>query len=947
MKHLILSFLICFSFVGLAQRKSTSTVVNKQALTHAAYDEWKSITYRSITNDGNYVAHTFNPEDADGKLVLINLKTNAKDEIPRAESISLSWDSRYAIFKIKPEKELVKDLRRQKKKKEDMPKDSLGIYAFTSRKLEKLPDVKSYKIPEKAGGWLAYQLEAQKENKTAATSKIDTTKASVKPKPVRKVSDDNGYHLVLRNLDNGTEKTFAYVKDYIFAKFGQGLLFHTTGNDSSMKAGIYWYDLNDQSLQSLYEANRKHKFKHLSIDEAGTQVAFIADLDTTKALVREPKLFYWKKGDSKANMIASEQSEGIPSSWLISENFNPYFSKDGAKLYLGINPVPIVQDTTKLAEEIVSVEVWHWQDDYIYPEQNRRADREKKRSYTAVIHLNNNGLVQLGTENIQDVEIGNEGNAAYALGNDDRAYRMMRTWDISAYRDLYLIDLRDGTNKLILKGLKGGASLSPAANFVYWFSSPDTAWYTYHIPSGKTTKLNQGMKVSFADEEDDLPDFPSAYGIAGWTKDDGLVLINDRYDIWAFDPQGNGTPVNLTKKGREKRMIYRYISLDREERFIDPDKALLFSAFDEVSKASGYFKFSLKDNKLTQVLMSNHRYAVVEKAKEADTYLYTRESFLEFPDLYVADLNFSKPRKISDANPQQKNYLWGTAELVSWRSLDNIPLEGILYKPENFDPNKKYPMIVYYYERFSNTLHQHHKPEPIRSAVHRSMYVSNGYLVFVPDVVYKIGYPGESAYNCIMPGVTHLISQGFVEEQRIGIQGHSWAGYQTAYMLTRTNLFRAAEAGAIVANMTSAYGGIRWETGLARMFQYEKSQSRLGGSLWEKPMLYLENSPLFTADKIQTPLLLMHNDADGHVPWYQGIEMYLAMRRLNKPCWMLNYNGEPHWPVKRENRIDFQTRMMQFFDHYLKDAPMPLWMQRGLPSVEKGINLGLELIEND
>ena len=213
-------------------------------------------------------------------------------------------------------------------------------------------------------------------------------------------------------------------------------------------------------------------------------------------------------------------------------------------------------------------------------------------------------------------------------------------------------------------------------------------------------------------------------------------------------------------------------------------------------------------------------------------------------------------------------------------------------------------------------------------------------LVFVPDVHYRVGYPGPSALDYVTTGVQSLVAKGFVDEKRIGIQGHSWGGYQVAYIVTKTNMFRAAEAGAIVANMVSAYGGIRWESGLARMFQYEKDQSRLGVTLWEKPDLYLKNSPIFEADKINTPLLLLHNDADGAVPWYQGIEMYLALRRLNKPSWMLNYNGEPHWPLKRENRIDFQTRMMQFFDHYLKDAPAPVWMKEGIPAIKKGIDRG-------
>ncbi|MDZ7648615.1 MAG: prolyl oligopeptidase family serine peptidase [Cytophagales bacterium] len=410
--------------------------------------------------------------------------------------------------------------------------------------------------------------------------------------------------------------------------------------------------------------------------------------------------------------------------------------------------------------------------------------------------------------------------------------------------------------------------------------------------------------------------------------------------MWAFDPQNKKAPVNLTKVGRQQKIVFRNIKLDPETRFIDPNQELVISAFNETTKAAGYYKLSLKDGKLTKLLMEDYRFGGIVKAKQANQILFTRESFREFPDVWTADLNLSAPKKISLANPQMKNYLWGSVELVSWTSLDNIPLQGLLYKPENFDPKKKYPIIVYFYERESDNIHGHITPNPLRSSINRTTYVSDGYLVFVPDIIYKIGFPGESAHNCIMPGITQLISKGFVDEKNIGIQGHSWGGYQTAYLITRTDMFKAAEAGAPVANMISAYGGIRWESGMSRMFQYEKSQTRLGGSLWEKPMLYIENSPIFFADKIKTPLLLLHNDADGAVPWYQGIEMYMAMRRLDKPVWMLNYNGEPHWPVKRENRMDFQIRMKQFFDHYLKNAALPPWMNEGVPAIEKGITKG-------
>jgi len=938
MKSLFLFYFILITSLGYSQKKVVAPAPVKKPLDYTVYDGWKEINYKALTPDGSAAAFTINPQDGDGKVIFYNLKTNIQDSVKRAAEIALTYDSRHAIFKIKPQQKLVKDLRRQKKKKEDLPKDTLGVYAFTTRKTEKIADVKSFKIPEKAGGIVAYQLEAKKETKPAAPKTDEKKSAPSKKKKAN--TDDNGYTLVVKKLTDGKETSFSFVKDYTFAKFGQGLLFSSTGNDSTLKAGMYWYDLQKDELKSLHQGKSKYKYKGLSISEDGTQAAFLLDADTTKALIRYFKLYHWKKESPSAQLLDVETSLGIPQNWIVSEYYTPLFSKDGGKLFFGSAPRPIVQDTTLLTEEIVSVEIWHGEDDYIYPQQNKQLETEKKRSYLVSLDLATKTVMQLGDASIPNIELGNEGNTPVFLGESNVPYRKQITWEGGGTNDFYVFDATARSKKQIATAVKGNASLSPKANYVYWFSMADTAWFSYAVATDKTLRLTQGVKVKFADEEDDHPDYPSPYGAAGWIADDQLFIAYDRYDLWAFDPTNNKAPANLTKVGRQEKIVFRYVKLDAEERFIDPAKELLLSAFNETTKASGYYKLSMKDGKLTKLLMDNYRFGGTVKARLGKQIIFTRESFREFPDVWTADLNLSAPKKISDANPQMKNYLWGSVELINWTSLDNIPLTGLLYKPENFDPKKKYPMIVYFYERESDNLHGHITPNPLRSAINRTTYVSDGYVVFVPDIIYKIGFPGESAHNCIMPGITQLISKGFIDEKNIGIQGHSWGGYQTAYLITRTDMFKAAEAGAPVANMISAYGGIRWESGLSRMFQYEKSQTRLGGSLWEKPMLYIENSPIFFADKIKTPLLLLHNDADGAVPWYQGIEMYMAMRRLNKPVWMLNYNGEPHWPVKRENRMDFQIRMKQFFDHYLKGTPIAPWMKEGVPAIEKGITKG-------
>jgi dipeptidyl aminopeptidase/acylaminoacyl peptidase len=342
--------------------------------------------------------------------------------------------------------------------------------------------------------------------------------------------------------------------------------------------------------------------------------------------------------------------------------------------------------------------------------------------------------------------------------------------------------------------------------------------------------------------------------------------------------------------------------------------------------------------------MEPRRFGSPHKAKDSDVMIFTRETFQEFPDLWTSDLSFRNPQRLSRANPQQDDYLWGTAELTEWTSTDGLQLQGLLFKPENFDPAQKYPMMVYYYEKSSDGLHSHRAPAPGSSSINISFYVSRGYVVFIPDIYYRDGYPGESALNCLVPGVLSILAQGYVDPERVGAQGHSWGGYQNAYLVTRSNIFAAVEAGAPVSNMTSAYGGIRWQSGVSRAMQYERTQSRLGGSLWEVQRRYIENSPIFFADKIETPVLMLHNDEDGAVPWYQGIELFNGLRRLHKPVWMLNYNGEAHGLRKYQNRKDFAVRMQQFFDHYLMGVPAPVWMEEGVPAVKKGKDLGLKII---
>jgi acetyl esterase/lipase len=511
----------------------------------------------------------------------------------------------------------------------------------------------------------------------------------------------------------------------------------------------------------------------------------------------------------------------------------------------------------------------------------------------------------------------------------------MQEYDTS-YEDSYLVNTATAQRKLVARKHTGHLTWSPDSKYAIFFDGKD--WIAVSAAEGRQINLTSKLGVSFGREEFDAPGMPPAYGLGGWTKDGKYVLFYDRFDIWQCRPDGSSA-VNMTQGvGRAERIAFRVVRFEPDDpstRWIDPAKPLLLRAENDDTHDSGFYRTTLGGRAAPQKLVMAAKYFPPPiKARDADVYATAPCSFSQYPDLLVSDGTFRDFRKVTNANPQMSEISWGSAELVHFDSADGKPLQGILYKPENFDPAKKYPVIVYIYERLSQGLYNFVEPRPLHT-LNVSYYVSNGYLVLLPDIAYKIGYPGQSALNCVLPAIQAVVNKGFVDEHAIGIQGHSWGGYQIAYMLTRTNRFRAAAAGAPVADMISAYDGIRWGPGSPRQFQYERTQSRIGGSLWEYPLRYIENSPIFMADRVATPLLILQNDADDAVPWYQGIEYFLALRRLNKEVYMFTYNGEFHGLRRRADQKDYAVRLQQFFDYYLKGAEKPDWMEHGIPYIEK------------
>ncbi|NOX84925.1 MAG: S9 family peptidase [Chlorobi bacterium] len=924
-----------FSIIIIIHSSFFAVSQEKIPLDHSVYDSWKDLKNPVICNDGSRIAFEINPQKGDGNLILFSVDNRKYDTIPRGSKAAITPGADVLVFRIKPQFDTVRKAKLKKVKKDKLPKDSLGIMIITDKKIIKFPRLKKIMVPEKESSWLAFMLEKPKPKKQAN----DTTKVKRAKKNKKNKKKKKNYELLVFSPVAGDSVRFEGVTHFDFSKNGRACAMIIARGDSIDSVFVQVYDTKKQKLIPVL---RKEGYsENISLDESGAQLAFTYSADTAKT--KAFTLYYFNIDKQNLVSVSGEDNSRLQDGWSVSKDGKIFFNKKGDELYFGTRPRPVPEPKDTLTgDEKVSLDIWTWHDDLLQPQQLKQLDREKKRSYAAVYFPKDKKLVQLAGPDMEVVKTDSKAEGKYSLGYDDKPYRKMISWDASRYKDIYLVNRKTGERKMILRKAASLTSLSPQQNYVAWYNIADSSWNVYSIASGTSKNVTKSQGVNFFNEWNDVPNQAHPYGLAGWTKDEKLVIY-DMYDLWKIDPSGKNEPENITKgAGRKMKIRFRYSKLDPDEKNL-PD-IMLLSAFNDKNKDAGFYSLNLKNNDLKQLVMDKAWFSRPVKAKKADRLIWRKESFVDFPDLYTSDPKFRDAIKISDANPQQSKYIWGTTDLVEWVSFDGDSVQGIFIKPENFDPSEKYPMLVYFYERSSQRLNRYYVPKPIRSVINWTYYASNGYLIFVPDIKYKTGYPGPSAFNYIISGTQSMCDRfPFIDRSRLGIQGQSWGGYETAYVVTQTNMFRAAMAGAPVSNMTSAYGGIRWGSGLSRAFQYEDSQSRIGGTLWEKLPLYILNSPVFFADRIETPLLIMHNDNDGAVPWYQGIEFFVALRRLNKPVWMLVYNKAPHNLSRRADMEDLTRRMQQFFDFYLKGAPEPSWMKYGVPAINKGRDFGFSL----
>ena len=930
---------------------------SKLPLDHSVYDGWQDIGKMDISLTGQYVYYEVKVQKGDGWLYLQTAKGDTTLKVPRGEDGYFSKNNRYFICKIaapfvdKDKKE--KPAKDAAIKQDEQSLDSLLVFDLQTGAVRKFAALKGdYKVAGLQQNVLVWLSELPDSAKSASKSihavkdSLDSAKKPLKSalgwsskdkfpvekkdikKDKSKSKSDFGLHvwvLGLKGLDS--LKVMSHVKAFD----------SDTTSDYLAVTALVGHDLDSQSLGVLSIKNGDYaevlqKAKEIkavamtdqSVKGAPARLAFIATgVEAADSQGHHNDIYLWN-GAGKAEKIVTYDKVMTYENWGVSPYSKLTFSRSGDRLFF--ESAPVKADTDSLTDA-VSLDIWNTASDVLFTEHQANIDRFNKRGYKAVYMLDQQKLMQLEDSVYSDLVSTYKGDGRYFYLGTDSSRRIAKQWLGYTLKDFYVVDMATGSKTAVLRNLDGRIYPSYDGSRALVYDRAKRA-YLYYEATKNSLKPVQGFAYPLYDEQDDHAEAPSNYGVLGWDTVSHAVYVYDRYDIYRIDAKT--LKVNLVGKSGRDQKIQTRLYLTRRERspyYFNGKQMQDFDVYAEDTKNNQFIRFSLDKPAKKEVIngLSNHMALnLINARNNQQNSIYTLENYESSPQVFIRTKSGSQ--QLSKINRQQANYSWGHAQLFKWKAYTGKQTEGILYLPDNLDTTKKYPMITYFYERRNETLYKYIAPKPTGSALNISFFVSRGYAVFVPDIWYTVGHPGQSAYDYVISGVKAVTAaHPYIDTTRLGMQGQSWGGYQVAYLVTRTNLFKAAWAGAPVVDMFSAYGGIRWKTGSSRAMQYEKGQSRIGATPWENKGLYIENSPLFNIPKIETPLVIMSNDGDGAVPWYQGIEFFMALRRFGKQAWLLNYRGEEHNLVKRPNKLDIQKKEAEYFDWQLKGAPRPSW----------------------
>jgi dienelactone hydrolase len=903
---------------------------NKKIIDHTVYNDWKSLKGAQISNDGKYISYEISPHRGDGVLCIYNVETGETDSIPRATRAQFSGGSAYVAFKITPGFDTLRTCELKEIKRAKWPKDSLGVYLLGQDSLAKYPKLASFSTNEE-NDWMAVEF---KHNEAKETGK---KKKKCKIFGRKKGDDDytsDGHVLWLYHPEKDQE--YKDMTDYEISENGNCVSFLTHKNQDDIDSvRLNFYSLSDETLWTGafdYTDVQEMTFNH---DE--NQLAYLATADTSE--VKSYDIYVWGTDGTMTAKIDSVKA-GLDEDHSISRHYGPRFTMNGDILYFGIGAREMEEpEDTLTKKEKVGLDLWHYEDQRLQPQQLLQKDRDLKASHIHAYHFGSEKVVALENDSLEVVSTTNL-KGDYLLGYSDEKYIHTYNWVSPRPMDYYRVNIQTGEAEMILTAQKFFPSMAPSGKYLTFYC--DGEHHMMDLETGMEDCITCTTEdIVWAEDMNGMPMEAYPRGAGNWTRDESKVYVQSEFDYWEYDRNAKELTAFSHETGRLNNVELSLREWEYDSVYFEMSN-VYFSGFDKTTKGSHFYEVREHDDHADLVELGYFDATVMQlrRSKNKERHIVRKMTFEDYPEIYTFTDDMNAMEKVSTTNPQQEEYNWGTVELTSWTSYDGFELEGLIYKPEDYDSTKSYPLMVYFYELYSDRLHNHYIPKPTASIIYATEYASAGYVVFMPDIRYKPGHPAASAYDCIMSGTDHVLETvAGVDSTRMALQGQSWGGYQTAQLVTMTTRYKAAMAGAPVANMFSAYGGIRWGSGLNRQFQYERTQSRIGYTIWERPDLYIENSPLFHLPNVQTPLMIMHNDGDGAVPWYQGIELFTGLKRLGKPSWLLNYNDDDHNLMRNANRIDLSIRMRQFFDYYLQDAPAPQWLTEGIPATVKGKEL--------
>lgn len=933
--------LFLFLLVPMAIRVEAQ---QKPALSWKEVSKWNYIRPGSnvLSPDGQWMAWTTGPTEGDLQVIIRKTTDTSKFVFPIGATmnpIAFSRDSKFAAFKVS-----AKDAEVKAAKKTMKPTyDKLMLVSLPGNVKTTFERVKSFSFSADAPEWLAIQFSAA-EN-------------APKDKDAAKGTD-----LLLYNL--GTKKSFnlGSVSEYAFNKSGSQLAYTVDANGQNGN-GVFLRDMKTGLITAL--DNDKSVYKNLNWNENGDAFALIksnkndAYKDDVYTVIGINKI----AGENSNKVLFSGLDKtGFPKGMGINAYSNPYWSDDQATLFFGINTLEkkdaktadlkkdstlksksAAIDTTSKAKadpkaiakadiEKPDMIIWNWKDKRLQSAQQTQEMRDKNYSFLSAYRVADQRFVQLADSNMRNVSTAPKG--IYAVGYDNSNYELMSNLDGQSYTDVYLINLATGAKKKIFDKMystgRGGLSMAPNGKWASFYS--DGAYYSMDLETGTQYNLTGKIKSSFIDELDDHNVTKPATPSLGWSADSKFVLIKDNYDLWKISADGkNVTPLSGNWK-KSRQMVQNRFRIYEDEKGTDLNKDQYFGVFNAETKKAGLGILEKGKSDIRILFMDDHAYGGFTKAKDAGTFVYTREDNQTAPEYYVSNAaNLSVPQQLTKNAPDQGKYAWSSGvKLIKYLSANGDSLQAALYLPANYVAGKSYPTITYIYERLTDNLNAYTTPAFPSGGFNKALYTSNGYAVLMPDIKYKLNDPGMSAVACVVPAVKAAIATGIVDEKKVAIHGHSWGGYQTSFLITQTNIFKAAAAGAPLTDMVSMYSLIYWNSGGTNQAIFEASQGRLTPGYWDNWDAFTRNSPIYHIKNVQTPLLLLHNDKDGAVDYTQGIEYYNGLRRLNKPVVMITYRGENHGIAKLPNRKDYAVRMMEYFDYQLKDKPAPDWWAKGV-----------------